>query len=452
MSLGKTFEEKYLNFFKFFSDSSRTLEEIDTFIQNYKIPVFSSINRINLNMIDTQNLNILFHIIRKSRSDEDCLSKLKLLIEKYHVEYKLFDGIQHRTLPYYTCVRGYLKSTKYLIEKMDYKIEFCDSKAESLFFSAIRSFNLELVEYLDQKYKNWIYFPNNEFNSCIYYIFKKSMIKEGEEKIKNLLRFIIRKGFDLDEKNNQNVSFKELCSEHGILEYLEDVLKEFEKPKIDYIEEEEKKMEMEMDNDVNINNMNINNNEEKKHEEKINEPIYKKNLNIIKIEIDDLSKNDKNERQNNKNKRKENNLDENKMEVDNDNLEVSFNNITVSSIEKNKKDENSMNFLVLNKNNDMLTNHNNEDFYSFSEYGLYNNNMETEKRESQKFLNMDINENEKIEKKGNFCVFIQNNKIKIGDIEKIIENNEKLHKFKKWIIYNGKDMQVDRNKKNKKKK
>ena len=129
MSLGKTFEEKYLNFFKFFSDSSRTLEEIDTFIQNYKIPVFSSINRINLNMIDTQNLNILFHIIRKSRSDEDCLSKLKLLIEKYHVEYKLFDGIQHRTLPYYTCVRGYLKSTKYLIEKMDYKIEFCDSKA-----------------------------------------------------------------------------------------------------------------------------------------------------------------------------------------------------------------------------------------------------------------------------------------------------------------------------------
>ena len=87
------------------------------------------------------------------------------------------------------------------------------------------------MKYLDEKFKNWIFFRNAEYNTCIYYIFKDSIKKEGEEKIKNLLRFIINKGFDIDEKNNNNFSFRELCTSYGINNYLEDVLKEFKKPK-----------------------------------------------------------------------------------------------------------------------------------------------------------------------------------------------------------------------------
>ena len=276
MSLGRTFQEKYENFFKFFGDSSRTINEINKFINDNKIPIYSQMNRINLNMIDSQNLNILFHIIRKSVSDNDCLEKLKLLIEIYHVNYNLFDISRHRTLPFYTCVKGYLESTKYLIDKMKYNINSIDSKEETLFFSAIRSFNVELVKYLDEKYKNWIYFPNNKYNSCIFNIFKNSIRKEGEEKIKNLLRFIINKGFDIYQKNNENVSFKELCSIYNINNYLTDVLKEFKNKK----ENEQKILN---DNDINDNkinfpNINLNNRKEDSLYLELNDNKYKNSL------------------------------------------------------------------------------------------------------------------------------------------------------------------------------
>ena len=56
MSLGNTFQERYLNFFNFFSNSSRTIEEIDNFIHDNNIPNFSQMKKIHLNMIDKQNL------------------------------------------------------------------------------------------------------------------------------------------------------------------------------------------------------------------------------------------------------------------------------------------------------------------------------------------------------------------------------------------------------------
>ena len=181
-------------------------------------------------MIDPQNLNILFHIVRKSKSDKECLEKLMLLIEQYNLNYNLLD-INRRTLPFYTCVKGYLNSTKYLLEKMNYNIALKDNKGETLFFSAIRSYNIELVKFLDNKYKRWLYMPNNEYSSCIFNIFKKSMKNEGENKIKNLMKFIIEKGFDIEQKNCDNVSFKDLCVSYKVYNYLEDVLKEKNKSK-----------------------------------------------------------------------------------------------------------------------------------------------------------------------------------------------------------------------------
>ena len=224
--LGKTFTERYCNFFKFFADSQRSIKEITSFITINSLPkMSSSYNKIHLNMIDTKNLNILFHIIRKSKSDNECLEKLKLLIEQYNINYNIFD-INRRTLPFYTCVKGYLNSTKYLIEKMDYDITIKDNKEETLFFSAIRSYNIELVKYLDKKYIGWLFEPNKEYNSCIFNIFKKSMKDEGENKIKNLFKFIIEKGFNIEQKNSNNVSFRDLCTSYKVDNYLDDVLKE----------------------------------------------------------------------------------------------------------------------------------------------------------------------------------------------------------------------------------
>lgn len=226
MSLGKTFQEKYENFFKFFSHP-KTITEIIDFIEKNKIPIESNYLRINLNMIDKNNLNILFYIIITSETDEDCLKKLKLLIEKYKVNYNIFDSISHRRLPYYTCVKGYLESTKYLIEKLNFNIQYIDSKEETLFFVAIRSYNIELVKYLDEKYPNWIFYPDSKYNSCIFNIFKREFTQLEDKKIKDILRYIICRGFDIDQKNKDNISFKDKCKYFQKENLLNEVIQEF---------------------------------------------------------------------------------------------------------------------------------------------------------------------------------------------------------------------------------
>ena len=223
--LGVTFQERYSNFFKFFSTSSKTIQEIKSFISENSLKNYSSsYSTIHLNMIDKNNLNILFHIVRTSKSDKECLEKLKLLIEEYNINYNILDK-KRRTLPFYTSVRGYLLSTKYLLEKMNFNIAIREINGETLFFSAIRSYNIELVKYLDNKYQKWLYMPNNEYSSCIFNIFKKSMKDEGETKIKNLMKFIVEKGFDIEQKNCNNLSFKDLCVCENVINYLNDVIK-----------------------------------------------------------------------------------------------------------------------------------------------------------------------------------------------------------------------------------
>ena len=157
MSDWTKFQTEYINFFGFFV-KPHSIEEIDEYIKSNHIPSYSSsCFAINLNMIDKNNLNVLFHIVIRSESDNDCLSKLKLLIEKYNVNYNGFDSEKYRRLPYFTCVKGYLESTKYLLNKMNYNIQMVDKNEETLFFSAMRSYNIELVKYLDNRYPNWIF-------------------------------------------------------------------------------------------------------------------------------------------------------------------------------------------------------------------------------------------------------------------------------------------------------
>ena len=270
--LGSSFAESYTNFFKFFSDSSKSISEINSFITLHSLKNYSNPNKINLNMIDTNNLNILFHIIRKSKSDDECLEKLKLLIEKYNINYEIFD-IKRRTLPYYSCVKGFLNTTKYLLEKMNYDIAKKDINGETLFFSAMRSYNIELVKYLDNKYVNWISEPNKDYYYCIFNIFKKSMKDEGEKKIKNLMKYIIEKGFDTNEKNKNknNVSFRDLCVSYQIEKYLDESLNEINISKKKIVKKNEE------DNKNNYDN--LDNKKSLNKEKNINIDINKKEVN-----------------------------------------------------------------------------------------------------------------------------------------------------------------------------
>lgn len=270
--LGVTFQERYSNFFKFFSTSSKTIQEIKSFISENSLKNYSSSYRtIHLNMIDKNNLNILFHIVRTSKSDKECLEKLKLLIEEYNINYNILDK-KRRTLPFYTSVRGYLLSTKYLLEKMNFNIALRDINGETLFFSAIRSYNIELVKYLDNKYQKWLYMPNNEYSSCIFNIFKKSMKDEGETKIKNLMKFIVEKGFDIEQKNCNNLSFKDLCVCENVINYLNDVIK------TDKNNNNNNNMLIENNDEINNNNVNYisNSSDSTSNVSNINHKIKKK--------------------------------------------------------------------------------------------------------------------------------------------------------------------------------
>ena len=260
-SLINSFEIKYTNFFNFFS-TKHTISEITNFIESNKILSHStSFDSIYLNMIDKQNLNILFHIVITSDSDKDCLEKLKYLIEKYDINYNGFDYIHHRKLPFYTCVKGFLDSTKYLIEKMNFDINFKETDGKNLFFSAIKSYNIKLLEYLDNKFPLSIFDIDQKRNTCIFNIFKKDMTNKANiEKVKNILRYILKRGFKIDEKNSEGISFREKCGYFQIDNILNDVIKEFD----------EEKKENEGNNNFSVKNLILNGKNGKKENEKIN--------------------------------------------------------------------------------------------------------------------------------------------------------------------------------------
>ena len=260
-SLINSFEIKYTNFFNFFS-TKHTISEITNFIESNKILSHStSFDSIYLNMIDKQNLNILFHIVITSDSDKDCLEKLKYLIEKYDINYNGFDYIHHRKLPFYTCVKGFLDSTKYLIEKMNFDINFKETDGKNLFFSAIKSYNIKLLEYLDNKFPLSIFDIDQKRNTCIFNIFKKDMTNKANiEKVKNILRYILKRGFKIEEKNSEGISFREKCGYFQIDNILNDVMKEFE----------EEKKENEGNNNFSVKNLILNGKNGKKENEKIN--------------------------------------------------------------------------------------------------------------------------------------------------------------------------------------
>ena len=412
MIQGKTFEEKYQSFFKYFNQP-RTISEIIEFIDKNKIPSDAPFRKIHLNMIDTKNLNILFYIVTTSSSDNDCLQKLRLLIEKYDVNYNIFDFNYHRKIPFYTCIKGYLESTKYLIDKMNFTIDYVDEREQSLFFSAIRSYNLELVEYLDKKFPRWIYFPDNKNYTCIFNIFKKNMNEEDNKKFKNVLKYILKKGFDIDEKSLDNISFRQKCEYFQKQDMLQEVIKEIE---IENNEKYNKEMN-DVDNEINMNdnfyeetqinnieivqNKNIIfnnniintklivNNNDKNYQENKCKIINENKSNHLQIEEkrrERRNKEKKDEKEKSIEKRekeelsKKNNIDKKKIEKEfhkekNDKNSkinsVNNNNIIPPNDSLNKVKNNNVSNLNENKNNN-----NNKEEINFSNINQFQNNIE----------------------------------------------------------------------------
>ena len=463
MSIQKTFEEQYDDFFNFFNNN-HSIEEIEEFITKNDIPSFSPYKQIHLNMIDSRNLNILFYIILKSTSDEDCLEKLKLLIEKYNVNYKVFDFNCQRRIPFYTCIKGYLESTKYIIEKLNYKIELMDNREQTLFFSAFKSYNLELVKYLDKKFPKYIFFPDNQYNSCIYDIFKKNMNSpEQTKKFENVLKYIINRGFDIFEKNNDNISFVNKCEHFKKLDTLEKIIKEIGGEyarkyfKIKYMVNKSNGMDFDdnngkenkdIKNNINDNNSKININIKNNNNEKIND--IKNNMINIKNTNKDLKTDDiKYNMLNIKNSYKDIKVNESKNKFNNEDEKINDIKINTINFKNNYKDINNYDI----KNNMNIKNNNNGAKIIDTQINIMNikNNKRDVKMNDKKSLysNNDTN-NKNIINRNNIDNLINDMSHYIDNHYAFLENKktEKKEKNEKIVIKDYKELNESKNKKN----
>jgi hypothetical protein len=247
------------------------------------------------------------------------------------------------------------------------------------------------------------------------------MKKEGENNIKNVLRFIISKGFDIEQKNNNEVSFRELCCKYDINNYLDEVLLEFQ--------EQNQENDTKIISDINaiktnkaIEYINIQLNKESSDEP----DICRFTDEMDKMKID--------------NKIMKNN-DENKMLIDSDNL-MNNNNNEGEKITK-----------INNNKNDFISEANNDDYYfTFSEISSINannndNNDNTEKKDNSIFN--DNNDNDIKNRIGKCCLFVDSSeKIVVNNIFEKIKKNRKLkNAYLNKIIHNkDNDLQKDKSK------
>ena len=408
--LGNTFEEKYTNFFKFFS-TKHTISEIEGFISKNKISSYSnkSYNSIHLNMIDNQNLNILFHIIIRSDSDSDCLSKLKYLIEEYNLNYNVFDYIHHRKLPFYTCVKGFLESTKYLIDKMNFDISYTESDGKTLFFSAIKSYNVVLMEYLDKKFPQSIFYTDNENNTCIFNLFKKDIknMRNNEEieKIKNIIRYILKRGFKIDEKNLQGITFREKCSYYKIDNILNDIIKEFGGE----IKNKEIRNDI-INNKINLSEKNSFDDKKEELRYTLENPIKNNN---------DINNNNDNINTNTNEKKDKNNF-------------KYPNRIKSKIINNEKKTEKNNNEIKVRKNSfDFDIEMDDEFIASETRKEMSNNKLNIKEKEN---LKLDFNKKQNCETKRKVCAFLSKKRHNLILEEEILIQLKNNENFKKYFL------------------
>jgi hypothetical protein len=173
---------------------------------------------------------------------------------------------------------------------MNFDINFIETDGKTLFFSAIKSYNVKLMEYLDNKFPLTIFLTDYKDNSCIFNIFKKDIKnltkKDDIEKLKNLLRFILKRGFDINHQNSEGISFREKCKFHQIENLLNDVIEEIG------MEIKDKNKENESENKIVKEKKEIINQKEKQKEKEENKSEMKKYEKDVNINKNNMIKNE----------------------------------------------------------------------------------------------------------------------------------------------------------------
>ena len=202
---------------------------------------------------DNTNQTVLFHLLIKSKNDDETLKILKFLIEKVKCDPLLIDKNQQNIL-FYSVAAGFYNCTYYLLSKFKFNSTDLDINLQNPLFYAVK-YNRALIGKLlilsgfninieDKNGKNLLDYIENDKQKDILKIlkkysindenkkFEKRLIREGKFNLLNIWKNnnIIEDNYNIDtnkvycilikKKNNKNIENGIKYNNYGNLEYI----------------------------------------------------------------------------------------------------------------------------------------------------------------------------------------------------------------------------------------
>jgi ankyrin repeat protein len=202
---------------------------------------------------DNTNQTVLFHLLIKSKNDDETLKILKFLIEKVKCDPLLIDKNQQNIL-FYSVAAGFYNCTYYLLTKFKFNSTDLDINLQNPLFYAVK-YNRALIGKLlilsgfninieDKNGKNLLDYIENDKQKDILKIlkkysindenkkFEKRLIREGKFNLLNIWKNnnIIEDNYNIDtnkvycilikKKNNKNIENGIKYNNYGNLEYI----------------------------------------------------------------------------------------------------------------------------------------------------------------------------------------------------------------------------------------
>ena len=202
---------------------------------------------------DNTNQTVLFHLLIKSKNDDETLKILKFLIEKVKCDPLLIDKNQQNIL-FYSVAAGFYNCTYYLLSKFKFNSTDLDINLQNPLFYAVK-YNRALIGKLlilsgfninieDKNGKNLLDYIENDKQKDILKIlkkysindenkkFEKRLIREGKFNLLNIWKNnnIIEDNYNVEtnkvycilikKKNNKNIENGIKYNNYGNLEYI----------------------------------------------------------------------------------------------------------------------------------------------------------------------------------------------------------------------------------------
>jgi len=202
---------------------------------------------------DNTNQTVLFHLLIKSKNDDETLKILKFLIEKVKCDPLLIDKNQQNIL-FYSVAAGFYNCTYYLLNKFKFNSTDLDINLQNPLFYAVK-YNRALIGKLlilsgfninieDKNGKNLLDYIENDKQKDILKIlkkysindenkkFEKRLIREGKFNLLNIWKNnnIIEDNYNVEtnkvycilikKKNNKNIENGIKYNNYGNLEYI----------------------------------------------------------------------------------------------------------------------------------------------------------------------------------------------------------------------------------------